>query len=213
MVRLPVGELVPNPWNPNRQNDAVRRALSESMTEFGFIDPVTVRRLDDGSYQIINGEHRWREAQEQGVAEVECVVIDADDDQARRLTLILNETVGEHDVVALGTVLAQLQNDGVDMETLLRGLPYSGTELTHLLSLADEQWDRFSGGGDGAGDGLPEPPNDPDTARDVVSFVLEFSASQHRSFMSKVRRAAPMLGTEDPQVIVKELVKRGFDSL
>lgn len=208
IVNVRTDALVPNPWNPNRQSEAVDRALGESIDEFGFIDPIVARDMGDGSWQIIGGEHRWRKAQERGMAEVPVTPIMLSDQEARRLTLILNETVGEHDVVAVGTLLAQLRADDVDMETLLRGLPYSTTELQHLLSLADEDWERFT-----AGASAPEPPDDPDTARDVVSFVLEFSATQHQRFMGKVRRAGAKLGTDDPQVIVKELVKRGYDSL
>lgn len=195
----------PNPWNPNRQSDAVQRATAESIEEFGFIDPITVRALD-GRYQVIDGEHRWRKAVEAGLADVPVIVIHASDKEARRLTLILNETRGEHDVVAVGTLLAQLRNEDVELDELLRGLPYSTTELQHLLSLADEDWERFTGD-------APEPPDDPDTARETISFVLDFTTAQHQRFMSKVRRAGPVLGTDDPQVIVKELVKRGFDSL
>jgi len=204
---VPIGDLDPNPWNPNRQSEAVDRALGESIDEFGFIDPITVRRVD-GRWQIIGGEHRWRKAQQAGMSEVPVIAVDVDDDEAKRLTLILNETVGEHDVVAVGTLLAQLRADDVDMETLLRGLPYSTTELQHLLSLADEDWERFTSGAT-----APEPPDDDDTRRDTVSFVLDFTTHQHQRFMSKVRRAGAQLGTDDPQVIVKELVKRGYESL
>ena len=195
-----------NPWNPNRQSEAVQRATEESINEFGFIDPVTVRRIGE-RFQIIDGEHRWRKAVEAGHADIPVVVIDADDAEARRLTLILNETRGEHDVVSVGTLLAKLRDDDIDLETLMRGLPYSSTEMQHLLSLADEEWDRFTGAT------APEPPDDPDTVRDVVSFVLDFTTRQHEQFMSKVRRAGAQLGTDDPQVIVKELVKRGYQSL
>lgn len=198
--------LDPNPWNPNRQSEAVSRALGESIDEFGFIDPVTVRELD-GRFQIIGGEHRWRKAVEAGHTDVPIIRLELTDPEAKRLTLILNETVGEHDVVSVGSLLAQLRADDVDLETLVRGLPYSSAELQHLLSLADEDWERFTGAT------APEPPDDDDTRRDVVSFVLDFTTHQHGRFMAKVRRAGPMLGTDDPQVIVKELVKRGFDTL
>jgi len=204
---VPIELLDPNPWNPNRQSDAVDRALGESIDEFGFIDPITARMVD-GRWQIIGGEHRWRKAQQRGMTHVPVIGVDANDDEAKRLTLILNETVGEHDVVAVGTLLAQLRADDVDMETLLRGLPYSQTEMQHLLSLADEDWERFTSGAT-----APEPPDDDDTRRDTVSFVLDFTTNQHQRFMSKVRRAGAQLGTDDPQVIVKELVKRGYDSL
>ena len=71
--RVDIHQLDPNPWNPNRQSEAVTKATSESIEEFGFIDPVTVR-IVEGRYQIIDGEHRWRQAVEQGHPDIPVVV-------------------------------------------------------------------------------------------------------------------------------------------
>lgn len=201
---LPVEWIHPHPDNPNEGDEA---ALAEAVDELGFLGAIFVRQLDEYEFQIIGGEHRWRKAVEAGHTDVPIIRLELTDPEAKRLTLILNETVGEHDVVSVGSLLAQLRADDVDLETLVRGLPYSSAELQHLLSLADEDWERFTGAT------APEPPDDDDTRRDVVSFVLDFTTHQHGRFMAKVRRAGPMLGTDDPQVIVKELVKRGFDTL
>ena len=57
--------LEPNPWNPNRMTGAIRRKLVLNLKRDGFVAPLLVRKLGD-RYQIVNGEHRWRIAQELG---------------------------------------------------------------------------------------------------------------------------------------------------
>ncbi len=62
-----VGKLHPNPWNPNRQDARTFEAERESIRNYGFIDPVTVREHPtiNGEFEIIDGEHRWRAATEE----------------------------------------------------------------------------------------------------------------------------------------------------
>lgn len=149
----------PNEWNPNRQSEAVREAEAESISRFGFIDPVTVRAHPEriGEWEVIDGEHRLEEAKRQGLSTIPIVAVEVSDEQARKLTVILNETRGEADVVELGKLLAFLQ-DGMSVEELLEGLPFSESELEHLLSLAGEDWDRFEGSLPGEQDGTGSPP-------------------------------------------------------
>jgi ParB-like chromosome segregation protein Spo0J len=146
IVYLPTEKLHPNPWNPNQQNPGVARALTESLDAFGHIAPVSVRSHPelDGEWQIIDGEHRWREAIRRGDPEVPCVILILDDAQARKLTVILNEVSGDADVALLGRLLVELQELGVE-EDLGRALPYSSSELEHLLALGATDWDDFHG--------------------------------------------------------------------
>lgn len=144
IVDLPVGEIDPNPWNPNKQSEKVARAERESIQRFGFIDPVTVRPHpeQEGRWQIIDGEHRWREASSLGHTTIPAVVLPLGEAEARKLTVVLNETRGEADVVLLGALLADLKR--LDEDSFADALPYTDGELEHLLSLGDEDWDRFT---------------------------------------------------------------------
>lgn len=156
IVELETAKLHPNSWNPNIQQPPVVRALSESLDTFGFIEPVTVRPHPelDGEYEIVNGEHRWREAVERELPVVPCIILQLTDAQARKLTVILNEVSGDADVALLGKLLVEVQDLLPEEEPLGLALPYSDQALQHLLTLGNEQWDTFVGHMPRDGDGL-----------------------------------------------------------
>ena len=89
--QLPIYKVEPNPDQPRRDFDEEElQALADSITEHGIIQPLTVRQLSSGYYQIIAGERRWRAARLAGLAEVPAVIIEADDKKAMELALIEN---------------------------------------------------------------------------------------------------------------------------
>ncbi len=71
-------------------NQEALEELSESIRQYGLIQPITVRKLDSGYYQIIAGERRWRAARLAGLREVPVRVIEADDKRAMELALVEN---------------------------------------------------------------------------------------------------------------------------
>ena len=88
---LPIYKVEPNRSQPRQDFDEEElQALADSITEHGIIQPLTVRQLDSGYYQIIAGERRWRAARIAGLSEVPVVVIEADDKKAMELALIEN---------------------------------------------------------------------------------------------------------------------------
>ena len=81
----------PNPLQPRKSFDPDElQALADSIAMHGIIQPLTVRQLPSGFYQIIAGERRWRAARLAGLDEVPVVVIEADDKKAMELALIEN---------------------------------------------------------------------------------------------------------------------------
>ena len=88
---LPIQKVEPNRNQPRQDFDEEElEALAESLSEHGIIQPLTVRELDSGYYQIIAGERRWRAARMAGLSEVPVVVIEADDQKTMELALIEN---------------------------------------------------------------------------------------------------------------------------
>ncbi len=88
---LPIYKVEPNADQPRQDFDEEElQALSESIAIHGVIQPLTVRELPSGYYQIIAGERRWRAARMANLSEIPAVVIEADDKKAMELALIEN---------------------------------------------------------------------------------------------------------------------------
>ena len=88
---LPIYKVEPNPDQPRQDFDEEElQALADSITEHGIIQPLTVRQMPNGYYQIIAGERRWRAARLASLSEVPAVIIEADDRKAMELALIEN---------------------------------------------------------------------------------------------------------------------------
>ena len=89
--KLPIYKVEPNPDRPRQDFDEEElQALADSILEHGIIQPLTVRELNSGYYQIIAGERRWRAARIAELQEVPVVIIEADDKKAIELALIEN---------------------------------------------------------------------------------------------------------------------------
>ena len=90
-VTLPISQVEPGLNQPRKRFDQEALAdLAESIRVHGIIQPLTVRRLSTGYYQIIAGERRWRAAKLAGLTEVPAVIMEADDRKVMELGLIEN---------------------------------------------------------------------------------------------------------------------------
>ena len=88
---LPIHKVEPNPGQPRQDFDEEElQALAESIGIHGIIQPLTVRELPSGYFQIIAGERRWRAARMAGLSEVPAIVVEADDKKVMELALIEN---------------------------------------------------------------------------------------------------------------------------
>ena len=90
-VSLPLAQVEPGLKQPRKRFDEETLAdLADSIRTHGIIQPLTVRRLSSGYYQIIAGERRWRAGKLAGLSEVPAVIIEADDRKVMELGLIEN---------------------------------------------------------------------------------------------------------------------------
>ena len=164
-VLISKNDLHPNPWNPNRTSDRVQEAIKESVTEYGQVLELLVRPHPEieGEYQILDGEHRYNVLPEN----VYCnVIYDVPESHARKLTVIMNETRGEADKIALAQLLAEVSQE-LDPEELLKALPYDASELNELVKLAEVDWDQF----DDSVEDTTEEENESDQELGLESFV------------------------------------------
>lgn len=91
LLYLPISKVEPRIEQPrNYFDEEALQELSESIQQYGLIQPITVRKLDSGYYQIIAGERRWRASRLAGLSEVPVRVIEADDRRTAELALVEN---------------------------------------------------------------------------------------------------------------------------
>lgn len=91
VMMLPIAKVEANAAQPRKLFDPEALSdLAESIATHGILQPITVRLLQSGYYQIISGERRWRAARQAGLNEVPVLVIEADDKKVMELSLIEN---------------------------------------------------------------------------------------------------------------------------
>ena len=91
LLTLPISKVEPRQEQPREYFDEqALQDLADSIAQFGLIQPVVVRKLDSGYYQIIAGERRWRASRLAGLSEIPVRVIEADDRRTAELALVEN---------------------------------------------------------------------------------------------------------------------------
>lgn len=137
IVDLPVGQLIPNPWNVNRMTADIEHKLTEYIRREGLVEPMVVRPhpTEAERHEILGGFHRWKICKDKlGYATMPCVVVDLDDKRAKILSINLNEMSGEPVPGLLSELLHDLNRELAieDLETLL---PYDASAIEDALEL------------------------------------------------------------------------------
>src|SRR5919106_1376019 len=125
-------ELKPNDYNPNRQTEDEFQMLLASMREDGFTQPIL--RMPDGT--IVDGEHRWKAAQELGYETVPVVRVSMSEAQRRIATMRHNRARGQDDTVAVAELMLDLEKLGAS-EWAQEALLLSDEEMRRLVAMAD----------------------------------------------------------------------------
>jgi ParB family transcriptional regulator, chromosome partitioning protein len=136
---LPTELIKPNPNQPRTKIDPeALTGLASSIEANGVVQPLLVRPLPDGSYELIAGERRWRAAQEAGLAKVPAVV--RDQELAERLQVALIENMAREDLnpVDEARACAALVDElGLSKEELARRVGRSRPAVSNLIRLLD----------------------------------------------------------------------------
>ena len=134
---LPIYKVEPNPDQPRKDFDEEElQALADSIEIHGIIQPLTVRELSSGYYQIIAGERRWRAARLANLSEVPAVILEADDQKVRELALI--ENLQRQDLNAVEEALGYqslMQEYGMTQEEAAKRVGKSRPAVANALRL------------------------------------------------------------------------------
>lgn len=139
LKQLPVDKIIKGPFQPrlNIDPDALQE-LAESIKAQGLVQPVVVRRLDSGVYELIAGERRWRAAQIAGLHDIPAIVRVIPDQAAAAMSLI--ENIQREDLNALEESIAMsrlISEFGLTHQQTANAVGRSRTAVTNLLRLLE----------------------------------------------------------------------------
>jgi ParB family chromosome partitioning protein len=208
---LPVSLIKPNPSQPRTKFDPeALAALAASIEATGVVQPLLVRPLPDGSYELVAGERRWRAAQQAGVDKVPAVV--RDQAEADRLQAALIENMVREDlnpVEEAKACAALVEELGLTKEELAKRVGRSRpavSNLIRLLELPDEALELLESGDLSEGHGkalLGVPGNDlrRRLARDAARGGWSVRETEERVRLAGQPKARPRRAAVDPDAV------------
>jgi ParB family chromosome partitioning protein len=136
---LPIEQIEPNPEQPRKHFDrGPLDALAGSIASAGLLQPLIVRPLDDGRYELVAGERRWRAAQLAGLERVPAVIRSSPEDERLQSALIENMVREDLNPVEEARAVAALVDDlGISKEELARRVGRSRAAISNLVRLLD----------------------------------------------------------------------------
>jgi DNA modification methylase len=128
--KLPLEKLNPAKYNPRKDlkpGDPEYEKLKKSMETFGYVEPIVWNKRTG---HIVGGHQRFKVLKHQGHTEIECVVVDLDEQQEKALNIALNKVSGEWDLPKLADLISEL-DDGI-FDVSITG--FDAAEIEHLFS-------------------------------------------------------------------------------
>lgn len=183
-----VEALVEAPENPNEMTADQMASLIEFMRHEGYLQPLHIRPMDDGKYEIIDGHHRVRAAKELGLTTLPAVVEDIGPEKAMIRRIGLNKHRGELNLGLTGKHLKELHELGWEVDKLtITG--FDATEVGDLLKFAVPEDEAIP-----KAVALPEP--EPEQVEKPQVLELEFrNADEKRRAKKALKKAAGKNGT------------------
>jgi ParB family transcriptional regulator, chromosome partitioning protein len=198
--RLPVELIKPNPRQPrHRFDEEALVALADSLRERGVLQPVLVRPVPGGTYELIAGERRWRAAQLAGFDEIPALVRPQDDAQSLELALIENMAREDLNPVEEARACALLVDElGLSRDDVGKRVGRSRvavSNLLRLLDLPDDVLDLLVNGdlSEGHGRALLMAPDHDDRRR-----LARAAAAEGWTVRATEARARALAGREEP---------------
>ena len=137
--KIDISKIYPNKKQPRKNFEEKEiKELSESIKNQGLIQPIVIREVPGGMYEIIAGERRWRACQLAGLHSVNCVVMNVDDKNIYELALIENIQRENLNVVEEAKAYKNLiELNGIKNEELSKKIGKSSSHISNLIRLLD----------------------------------------------------------------------------
>lgn len=134
---IEISKILANPNQPRRDfNEEALQELAESIKELGVIQPITLRKMEDDTYQIIAGERRFRASQLAGKTTIPAYILKADDEETMEMALI--ENIQREDLNALEVALAYqqlIEQHNLSQEQLSKRIGKGRATIANFLRL------------------------------------------------------------------------------
>lgn len=220
-VSLPLQKIEPNPLQPRKTFDPDELAsLAESIRMHGIIQPLTVRKLPSGFYQIIAGERRWRASRAAGLKEVPVRILEADDKLAMELALVENLQREDLNPMEEAAGYKKLMDDyGLTQEQVASRVQKSRPAVTNalrLLSLGETLQKKVSSGKLSAGHARALLPLKTETLREKAAAEVEsrgLSVRQTETLVASLLRQAEQTEKEEKKPPVVDYVREAEKAL
>ena len=143
MAEIRIDDTMPNPTQPRKEFDEEALAeLADSIRQLGVIQPVTVKRTDDGKYIIISGERRWRAARRAGLETLPAYIREVDDQNLHAMALVENIQRQDLNAIEIALGLQRLVDEcGLTQDALSEKVGKKRSTISNymrLLKLPDE---------------------------------------------------------------------------
>jgi ParB family transcriptional regulator, chromosome partitioning protein len=134
---LPVGDIVPNPWQPRKVfNEAKLTQLAESIREAGLTQPIVVRKAASG-YQIVAGERRWRAHKMIGKEMIKVTLVDITDEEMAMLALVENVVRDDLSDYEISRSIRDTETEFPNRKRMAEALGIARSELYRYLAFGE----------------------------------------------------------------------------
>ena len=218
---LPISQVESCAGQPRKHfDDAALADLADSIREHGIIQPLTVRKLASGYYQIIAGERRWRASRAAGLKEVPVRILEADDKLAMELALVENLQREDLNPMEEAAGYKKLMDDyGLTQEQVATRVQKSRPAVTNalrLLSLGETLQKKVSSGKLSAGHARALLPLKTETLREKAAAEVEsrgLSVRQTETLVASLLRQAEQPEKEEKKPPVVDYVREAEKAL
>ena len=170
---IPIKKLVSAPWNYKVDDSDRAKDLKANIERNGQLENIIVRKIENGKYEVVNGNHRLDAFNDLKMKKVFCYNLGkVTIEESQRIAVETNETRFDSDGLALAKIIDGLiGDDGFAIEDLATTMPYSVEELEGFGELTDFNWDEIK----------EEPPLvPPEKGSGVIDVMAECPECKHK---------------------------------